>query len=405
MVLLVMFLVVLAYLACARYWQKAKIDFTSFEAKIGHAKAEIARELDVKASAYQEMEGLNRRKPWPVDPRFFPWSCKYDYWNGVYQGADAAAKRATQAKEELERGLSEAKAGKWWLIGIAERAWATSFSFLGLIVFAVVFVPGLWKAFWFYLVAPIASKAAPIQIGASTASHLIVSEPKSVQEVELIAGSAVCTRGDWVNAYPSESVKKETRLLWSWQAPLVSYASGLRELTEWRITGETSQVLKLCSGSDPNLKIAKVEFATESALVVRPSSIVAISGDLKIATRWKLSSIHSWISGRLRHVIISGQGSLYLSGYGDVKAETLQDKQRMSDSLLIAHDQRAPFRTVRTETFWPFLRGKTSLYDLQFEDQSLVIYQAAVRGVADGKQPAHERLQGWIDLLLKPLGL
>lgn len=405
-VLLVMFFAVLAYLACARYWQMAKDDFTSYEARIVHAVAEIAKEIDVRENARKKLVEIKEREPWFLNPWHIPWSFEYKYWNGVYQGADAAAKRATQTKEELQRGLSEAKTGKWWLVGIAERAWATSFSFLGLIVFAIVFVPGLWKAFWFYIVAPIASKAAPIQVGESTASHLIVSEPKSVQEVELIAGSAVCTRGEWVNPYPSEDVKKKTRLLWNWQAPLVSYASGLRELTEWRNTRETTQVLKLCS-RDPNLNIVivKVAFATEAALVVRPSSIVAISGDLKITTCWKLSSIHSWISGRLRHVIISGQGALYLSGYGNVTAETPQDKQRMSDNLLIAHDPTAPFRTVRTETFWPFLRSKTSLYDLQFEDQGLVIYQAAARGAADGKRPAHERLQGWIDLLLKPLGL
>lgn len=405
MILAVTFLVVLAYLACARYWQMAKDDFTSYEAKIAHASAEIAKEVDIRENARKKLVEIKGREPWFLDPRHIPWSWDHDYWNGVYQGADAASKRATQTKEELQRSLSEVKTGKWWLIGIAEKAWARTFSFLGLIVFTIVFVPGLWKAFWFYLVAPIASKAAPIRISTSTGSHVIVSEPKSVQEVELILGSTVCTRGEWVNAYPSEGVKKETRLLWSWQAPLVSYASGLRELTEWRMTGETSQVLKLCSGTDPNLKIVKVTFASQAELVVRPSSIVAISGALKITTCWKLSSIHSWISGRLRHVIISGQGALYLSGCGDVKTEMPQDKQRMSDTLLIAHDPRAPFRTVRTETFWPFLRGKTSLYDLQFEDQGLVIYQAAARGVVDGKRPAHERFQGWIDLLLKPLGL
>ena len=382
----------------------AKDDLSSYEAKIANVTGEIAKELDVKENARKKMEEIKKREPWFLNPWHIPWSWEYDYWNGVYQGADAAAKRATQTKVELERGLSEAKTGKWWLIGIAERAWARSFSFFGVIVFTIVFAPGLWKAFWFYIVAPIASKAAPIQVGAPMGSHVSVFEPKSVQAVELISGSTICTRGDWVNAYPSEGVKKETRLLWSWQSPLVSYASGLRELTEWRMTGETSQSLKLCSGTDPNLKIAKVMFASKAALVVRPSSIVAISGDLQLTTCWKLASIHSWISGRLRHVIISGQGALYLSGYGDVKSETPKAKQRMSDNLLIAHDPGTPFRTVRTETFWPFLRGKTSLYDLQFEDQGLVIYQAAVKEVADGKRPAHERFEGWIDLLLKPLG-
>ncbi|MCX6849116.1 MAG: AIM24 family protein [Verrucomicrobia bacterium] len=381
----------------------AKEDMSSYNERISRARAELAKELNVKANAYQKMEDLNRWKPWPLDPRRIPWSWDYDYWNAVYQGADGAANRAMQAKESLERGLSEAKEGKWWIIGIAERAWSQSLGFLGVIVFGIVFTPGLWKAFWFYIAAPIASKAPPIQVAKLMGSHVTVSEPTTVQEVELISGNTICTRGDWVNAYPSEGVKKETRFLWSWRAPLVSYASGLHELTEWQIMGTTSQVLKLCSGTDPNLKIAKVIFS-QSALVVRPSNIVAISGKLQLTTCWKLTSLHSWISGRLRHVIISGDGILYLCGYGDVHSETPQAKQRMSDNLLIAHDPRTIFRTVRTETFWPFLRGKTALYDLQFEDQGLVVYQAATRTTIDGKRPAHERFEGWIDLLLKPLG-
>lgn len=401
-VLLVMSLVAMAYLVCARYWQMAKDDFTSYEAKIAHAAAEIAKEIDVRENVRKKLVEIKGREPWFLNPWHIPWSWEYDYWNGVYQGADAAAKRATQTKEELQRGLSEAKTGKWWLIGIAERAWARSFSFLGLIVFAIVFAPGLWKAFWFYIVAPIASKARPIRLAEAQQGIIEVGEAVRVQEIELQRGSTVCTRGNWVSAYPSSGVKKGTRLLWDWSSPLISYGSGMRELTEWQVLEKESQVLKLSSGSDPNLKIFKLRINSQTGLAVRPGSIVAIAGNLKITTRWRLGSMHSWISGRLRYVILSGQGVLYLSGYGDLKSE--QAQQRRSDHLLIAHDPATPFKTVRTEDFWQFLRGNADLYDLEFCDQGLVIYQAAVPRTSGTKVPAHERIQSWLDLLLKPLG-
>lgn len=402
--LLVFFLAILVYVACDHYWQMAKNDMSSYEEKIARMTVEVAKELDIKEKARQEMVKLKKREPWFLNPWHIAWSWEYDYQNGVYQGADGAAKRAIQTKQELERGLSEAKTGRWWLIGVAEQAWARSFSFLGLIVFTIVFVPVLWKAFWFYVVAPIANKAPPIQVDAGAKTEAVVSSATSVQEVYLTPGDKICTRSDWVNAYPSDGVTKNTRLLWSWRAPLVSYASGLRELTEWRIMGATTQKLKLCSGTEPNLKITKITLGTQSALVVRPSSIVALSGDLELSTHWKLASIHSWITGRLRHIVISGCGTLYLCGYGDVKAETTKLRQRMSDQLLIAHEPCIRFRAVRTETFWPFLRNKAPLYDLQFEDEGIVIYQAARMKAAEGSTSTTERFQNLLDLLLKPLG-
>lgn len=275
--LIIIFFVICVYMGCANYWKLAKNDLASYEEKIIQAKTDIARELDVRANALEKMKELNRRKPWPIDPSLIRWSWDYTYWNGVYQGADGAAKRAKQAKESIERGLSEAREGKWWLIGIIEQAWAQSHGFLGVIVFSVIFVPGLWKGFWFYIVAPIAAKAPPIRLTEVRAETIEVSKATSVQEVELTQGTTVCTRGNWVNSYPSKGVTKETRLLWDWHSPLISYASGLRELTEWKVLESTSQVLNLCSGSDPNLKISKLKINSQAGLVVRPGSIIALS--------------------------------------------------------------------------------------------------------------------------------
>lgn len=58
MVLLVIFLLALAYAACAHYWQMAKDDLSSYEAKIAHVTVEIAKELDVKENARKKMEEL-----------------------------------------------------------------------------------------------------------------------------------------------------------------------------------------------------------------------------------------------------------------------------------------------------------------------------------------------------------
>jgi hypothetical protein len=190
---LIIFFVICVYIGCAHYWKMAKNDLSSYEERILQAKTDIARELDVKANALKEMKELNQRKPWPIDPRLIQWSVKYTYWDGVYQGADGAVKRAEEAKKSIERGLSEAREGKWWLIGIIGQTWALSHGFLGVIVFSVIFVPSLWKVFWFYVVAPIASKSPPIRL-AEVSGEIIEYRSLSVQEVELTQGTTVCMR-------------------------------------------------------------------------------------------------------------------------------------------------------------------------------------------------------------------
>lgn len=401
--LLALFFVILVYSACSKYWEMAKDDFSSFEDKIANAAAELTNELNVKEQAWQKLKELKKHEPWFFNPWHIKWSFEYDYWNGVYQGADAAAKRAEQTMKSLEKGLAEAKTGKWWLIGIVESAWARSWSFLGLIIFTIVALPVLWKAFWYYIVAPFASKAEPIRLSKKQHGELEVGKADRVQEIELRQGSSICTRGNWVNAYPSLGVIKRTRFLWDWNSPFISYGSGLRGLTEWEVVESKPQILKLCSGSNPNLKACELRINSQTGLAVRPGSIVAIGGNLKITTSWRLSSIHSWISGRFRHVILSGDGVLYLSGHGDLNSELAQ--RRRTDHLVVAHDPAAPFRTVRTEEgFWIFLLGKVELYDLEFCDDKLVIYQSAAQDGTEGRIVFHERVQGWLDLLLKPLG-
>jgi len=404
--LVVVFLALFLFYAGLKYWKSAEKDFDNFGSQIKAAKEQIVQQLDLKQQAKSKLDELNTRKPWPLDPSMFFWSNEYAAWRKAYYKADELANAARETEQNAILSLNDAKEGKWWGVALARKCWAIIMPLAGYAAFAVFVLPSLWKIFWFYLIAPLASRAPAIKLKHSIAGEdVLISSPSFVQEVEISPKETVYTRADWVNEYPADGVKKDTRMVWDWASPLISCAAGLRELTEWKVTGNRSEILKLCAGSDPNLKIVKVVLDRHSGLVIKPSRIIAISGDIQLSTEWRLLNLHSWISGRLRHIIFFGSGTLYLSGYGDIRAESRENRRRMADKLLIAYDTRVPFRTVRTETFWPFLRGTASLYDLQFEEPGLVIYQASAPSVEDaGGKPMTSRIEGWFDLLLKPLG-
>ncbi|MFM7605288.1 MAG: hypothetical protein ACKO8Z_08820, partial [Prosthecobacter sp.] len=168
-----LFLITISYFAIQHYWSAAKTDMASIQVRIAQAQADLEKELNVKDNAYRHMEDLNTKKPWKIDPKMILWAYEYLKTKRIFdmatQAADTANNKIQQSKTELEN----LRTGKWWLVGVAERSWSMVLGYLGIIVFSIFCVPSLWKAFWFYLMAPIASRAAPIQIENKASQALV----------------------------------------------------------------------------------------------------------------------------------------------------------------------------------------------------------------------------------------
>jgi hypothetical protein len=58
----------------------------------------------------------------------------------------------------------------------------------------------------------------------------------------------------------------------------------------------------------------------------------------------------------------------------------------VEESLVVGSDARAAFSAIRTETFWPFFRGRTSLFDYRYDGGRSFLRQTSV--------PAIDRARG-----------
>jgi uncharacterized protein (AIM24 family) len=204
-------------------------------------------------------------------------------------------------------------------------------------------------------------------------------ESAKAQDHQLASDVPVLARMEWLQRYPTKS-RKSTRFLWRWRAPFTSFAAGLSEMTEIsNQAADPDASIELCSGTDPDMQVIPIELFRHSGIVLRPTHVIAISGDIELQARWRLFNLHAWVSGTLRHLMFSGTGMIYVRGCGGLVArETDNLPVRMEEARIIGYDGRVGIATARTETFWPYYRGKTSLYDYEFTGDGLVIYQQSL---------------------------
>lgn len=248
-----------------------------------------------------------------------------------------------------------------------------------LLLCAIVFLgPICWKAFWYFGIARLAMHAPPVRLEKSQGGSVEVDPSRKTLPVRLDPGKTLYTRMAWLHQY-TPGARKRTRFLLDWKAPFISYAAGLSELTEVTtpVDGETTQVV-LSSAENPDTFLCEVRIENHPGIAVYPSQVVAISGNMKLNTRWTLLNLHSWVAGRLRYIIFSGTGSLYIKGMAGVDPVPISGRGvRLSEHILIAFETRLSFSTVRTETFWPYYRRLTPLFDYHFEGDGTVLRQTA----------------------------
>lgn len=406
MTILLAFAIIFAYFAVKDHWEDATSKAKSLADKISRLEKEaknLLEERDLRDAALQKK---NETKPWKMDPRMVRWSWEYKALEKLLKKVEEDVLEKKQEIEAARKALDVFVGGEGKWIYLAEKVWGILRP-LALWILLPIFLANLiWKVFWFYVVAPFTARAEAIGVlPKSMPTKAIAKDSDRVHKIEVSADNPLCTKPDWVNKYKGPGLRKRTRILWDFKSAFISYAAGLRFLTEWQPTGEETITIEVCSSEDPNQKVLRLDLGGLPGLVVKPSHIVAMSGDVRVMTKWTLLNPHAWISGRLRHIIFYGTGSIYLKGYGDVVAETHTDSLRMADKLLLAFDPACQFRTVPTETFLPYCLGKVSLYDMEFGGGTMLVCQVAQSQADSSNEKATtSRVEGIVDLLLKPLG-
>ncbi len=333
----------------------------------------------------------------------------YLEWRTEMQIAEAALGTARNARDRAKVLFEDSQAGLVALEAQIDTTFENLLAaarktgwILALAIAAFLFGPVLWKAFWYYGIAPVAGHSPPMHVlEAGGPGNCEPAGSGKVLNVQVESDFPLLTRMEWLQQY-APGLGKRTRFLLDWRYPFISYASGLREMTEVRVKpGHSSDRVVLTAAEDPNAYLLALRLDNHPGIVLKPGVVVAVHGAIVIRSRWCLGSVHAWISGRLRHILFAGTGTLYLTGHGGLEWASASSAVVVEEALVLGYDGRSAFATARTETFWPYFRDRTSLFDYRFPDGQAFLRQTSAP--PDARARSNPFLRS-IDALLNGVG-
>ena len=279
---------------------------------------------------------------------------------------------------------------------------------------AIFLVPLLWKIVMYFGVAKVLEKGKPIVLErdpAHVASELKWSDSNPAQSFHLEPGENLLIKTEYLQS-SEESLTKASRILWSWRYPFSSLAAKLSLLT--RFSNETSDArsVTLSDMEDGVCELAHVEIPQGASLVVRPSFLVGalFSGEQpKIETRWRIFSLHAWITFQFRYFIFSDPCVLIFSAGRGLQPEYLDDElrdgelvgKRINEGMMIAFTPNLSYGSRRAETaIAGYIFKGSSLFDDYFEGSG----SFAAQQVLSGRQREDGKKEHFLERIFGALG-
>ncbi len=284
-----------------------------------------------------------------------------------------------------------------------------------LIVLAIFGLPVLWKALWFYVFMPrVITRSAPLLLRPDGGGQATVSEARGSMELCLAPGQSLDVRASWLVGVGdgAHGLRRRTELFWRLGSPFVSYAAGLFLLT--RLTArepdgeggdaDTPARAVLAPQDDPDMYLCRLDLTDHPGFVIHPRHVVGIMGDVELTRRWRLFSWHALATRQVRFLMFSGSGTVILTGRGGISAmEADRAAMKLEEQAVAGFDGALAYRAVRTETFLPYLLGRTALVDDTFEGQGLFLREG-VTGAGVRAKPMERGVNGILTALGKFLG-
>ncbi len=292
------------------------------------------------------------------------------------------------------------------------------------ILLALMLLPVAIKAFFYYVLAPLAARRAPVHllpgasgvlmnaeggaIGSDNASASAVSQTVSVDENhELLIDPAYLQSASVAGA-------KQTKWLLDWSHPLTSLASGMFALT--RIRAAVPEAVVISATSDPLSEVGVLALPATSAFVLQPRSLVGVlqprDQSLRITSHWRLGTLHGWLTLQLRYLVFHGPATLIIKGCRGIRVERAgangesgEGGRRINQAATMGFSANLQYSTTRAATFFPYLTGKQGLLDDSFAGaDGYYVYEEVPS--AGGKAGVSGRgLEGFTDAVLKVFGI
>jgi hypothetical protein len=301
----------------------------------------------------------------------------------------------------------------WW------RALCELFARYGptaaLLVLSAILLPVAIKAFFYFVLAPLATRLPPLSIARELqlAGSSLPLPPQGASRISAVSQALLLQPGQQMLIHPAYlqsspvSSTKRTQWLLDWRFPFTSLAAGMVALT--RLHSDVPASVTISASDDPLLEIAVVHLPAGSALIFQPRGLVGLICDanqpLTISSHWRLGSLHAWLTLQLRFIVFRGPVTLIVRGCRGVRQERAGQGRAISQSATLGFTTDVLYSTMRSETFIPYLRGQQALLNDRFDgDHGVYLYEETPR---HGKQPGKvgSWFEGLTDALLKVFGI
>jgi hypothetical protein len=275
-----------------------------------------------------------------------------------------------------------------------------------LILLVAILAPALWKTFFYFVVAPAASRRAPIQLVAVDGLSVVERGRSSVsQQVPVGPGEELLVLPEALQSSPHHA-QKRTKWLLNWSIPLSSLAAGMVGLVRLRMA--RADTVSVFAMGDPFAEIAIVELPPGAALVLRPRALVGlvqpVGQPARLTRRWRLGHLSAWLTLQLRFLVFHGPCLLIVQGTRGVRVGRAGDGRGTNQANTLGFDAGLHYGVSRSEAFGPYLTGRQELFNDSFQGRGHYLYEELPMGGRKGGLWGRG-LRGVGDAVLKLFGL
>ncbi|MET0981726.1 MAG: hypothetical protein ABWY02_06470 [Telluria sp.] len=264
------------------------------------------------------------------------------------------------------------------------------------------------RALLYFVLAPLVTRRPPVQLdraGQGMAAEALSASAVS-QAIRLDPDEELLVLPRYLQSTPVAALKSTRWLLQG--RPWTSLVSGMALLTCVRTRSRDEGVV--LSAVDGELgELALIRVPAGSALVFQPRALVGLVCDrnapLQVEQRWRLTSLHAWLTLQLRYFLIRGPVTLVLQGRRGVRVGQADGDHLVRQSATLGFSADVAYSTLRSAPFLPYLQGQTDLlYDRFSGGQGIYVHdETPATGRAGGR--IKRGLEGLSDGVLKVFGL
>ena len=277
-----------------------------------------------------------------------------------------------------------------------------------LILLGVIFTPVILKALFYFVLAPVAARRAPIQLLPESTGDVTLETGHSSLSRQIVvdADHELLVHAEFLQS-SSAGGEKDTRWLLNHRFPFTSLASGMVALT--RISTAAPEMFVISATQDPLSEIGILSLPTGSAIVMQPHNLVGVvqlkGTPIRITSHWRLNSLHAWLTLQLRYLAFHGPARLIVKGSRGVRIEKPEAGRSINQASTIGFSANLAYSTRRTETFGAYMLGKQELLNDSFSGTDGFFIFEEVPHFNKKTGVVGRGLEGIADSLLKVVGI